>query len=112
MTPRQQPRSLLCSAGPCPVLHAVTTHILTSHNKPNTQPPAPRHPRLQVRLTRVLGFSAVTNVSGGMQAWQREGLPMQLPMDDIIRSQQKASSGGSCGCSSTPGGGCKGGNKQ
>jgi rhodanese-related sulfurtransferase len=52
-----------------------------------------------VRLTKVFGFSNVVNVTGGMQAWERGGLPVQRP----VRS------GGSCGCGSSGGGGggCK-----
>ncbi|GLI68923.1 hypothetical protein VaNZ11_013345 [Volvox africanus] len=49
-----------------------------------------------VRLSKVYGFSNVTNVNGGMMAWAREGLPIKV---------HQHSGGSSCGCGS--GGGCR-----
>ncbi|GLC35843.1 hypothetical protein PLESTB_000500200 [Pleodorina starrii] len=53
-----------------------------------------------VRLTKVFGFTNVTNVTGGMRAWASEGLPVQ---------GQPVRSGGGCGCGGGGGGGggCK-----
>ncbi|PNH12080.1 hypothetical protein TSOC_000993 [Tetrabaena socialis] len=60
-----------------------------------------RSSQATVRLSKVFGFKNVWNVSGGMQAWVREGLPVQAP------PQKQA---GGCGCGAPPGGGC--GSKQ
>ncbi|GIL72839.1 hypothetical protein Vretimale_4517 [Volvox reticuliferus] len=49
-----------------------------------------------VRLSKVYGFSNVTNVTGGMMAWAREGLPVKV---------HRQRGGSSCGCGS--GGDCK-----
>lgn len=55
-----------------------------------------------VRLTKVYGFTNVTNVTGGMMAWTREGLPVKV-------NQQRSG----CGCGSSGGGGGGGcGSKQ
>ncbi|GIL43128.1 hypothetical protein Vafri_973 [Volvox africanus] len=51
-----------------------------------------------VRLSKVYGFSNVTNVNGGMMAWSQEGLPIKV-------HQHRGGSGSSCGCGS--GGGCR-----
>lgn len=78
-----------------------------------------RSAQATVRLTKVLGFTNVANLEGGMAAWTREGLPMQLPMADVLRqymqqAAQQPKSGG-CGCGSSSGGGgggCKSGSRQ
>lgn len=61
-----------------------------------------------VRLTRVLGFTHVTNVAGGMAAWRAEGLPVQGELGELGAAPAAA---GGCGCGS-PGsgsGGCRSG---
>ncbi|KXZ56633.1 hypothetical protein GPECTOR_1g570 [Gonium pectorale] len=59
-----------------------------------------RSAQATVRLSKVYGFKNVVNVTGGMQAWVREGLPVH------VMAQRPATGG--CGCGGGGGsGGCK-----
>lgn len=64
-----------------------------------------RSAQATVRLTRVLGFTHVTNVAGGIAAWRAEG----LPLEGEVRMPTAPAGGCGCGAGGSGSGGCRSG---